>query len=239
MHLIYVLILSHLAAIQPLSETPVAAAEHAAWDALLQKHVSAAGAVDYAGFKADKPALEAYLQTLADNMPQADWPRERKMAYWMNAYNAFTIKLIADNYPLSSIMKLDGGKTWDVRRIVLGGKKYSLNQIENDILRPQFKDARIHFAINCAARSCPPLLHRAFEAEGLGALLDARARAFVNDPKHNDIRASKATVSKIFEWYAADFGELRKFLNQFSNTKIKPGAAIAFKEYDWRLNENF
>ncbi|MFN4255057.1 MAG: DUF547 domain-containing protein [Saprospiraceae bacterium] len=234
---LYALLFAQFAATQPTEISAVPKPEHTAWNLLLQKHVSATGAVNYKGFQADKAALDAYLKTLAENTPQDDWTREREMAYWLNAYNAFTVKLIADHYPLGSIQKLDGGKTWDVQRIMLGGKKYSLNQIENDILRPRFKDARIHFAINCAAKSCPPLLNRAFEEEGLNTLLDERTKAFISDPKFNQISASKASVSKIFEWYAADFGDLRKYLNQFSKAQLKANAVIKFKDYDWSLNE--
>ncbi|MBK8705831.1 MAG: DUF547 domain-containing protein [Saprospiraceae bacterium] len=102
------------------------------------------------------------------------------MAFWINVYNVFTIKLIADNYPLKSIMNLDGGKTWDVERIKIGGELYSLNQIENEIIRPQFKDPRIHFALNCAAKSCPPLYDKAYLPSQLDQQLDERTRSFVN-----------------------------------------------------------
>lgn len=210
---------------------------HKAWDQLLRKHVDAAGKVNYKGFKADKAALDAYLKTLADNLPADSWSRTEKMAYWINAYNAFTIALITDNYPLKSILDLDGGKTWDVKRIELGGKKYSLNQIENEILRPVFNDARIHFALNCAARSCPPLLNRAYTADNLERTLEQRTRRFVNDRSYNSVAAGKATVSKIFEWYAADFGDLRVYLNRYADVQLDKGAAIGFAEYDWGLNE--
>jgi len=212
--------------------------DHVAWDTLLQRYVSGNGKVNYAGLKAaDKPALEAYCKSLADNPVEDSWSREEKMAYWINAYNAFTIKLIVDNYPTKSILNFDGGKTWDVKRIQLGGKKYSLNQIENDILRPQFKDARIHFAINCAAKSCPPLHNRAYTADNLETTLETRTRAFINDPKFNVLSASKAQVSKIFEWYGADFGDLKKYLNQYASTPLKGTAAVTFQEYNWDLNE--
>ena len=209
---------------------------HAAWDKLLRKHVGADGRVNYKGFKTDKAALDAYLKSLADNLPADSWGRAEKMAYWINAYNAFTIDLVTDHYPLKSIMDLDGGKTWDLKRIELGGKKYSLNQIENDILRPVFKDSRIHFALNCAARSCPPLMNRAFSADNLETMLEQRTRRFVNNPKYNSIAAGKATVSRIFEWYAADFGDLRAFLYRYTKVKLEAGA-IGFAEYDWNLNE--
>jgi Protein of unknown function, DUF547 len=209
---------------------------HALWDSLLQKHVDSLGAVDYKGFVADKEALNAYCTWLGENTVQSAWTREEKMTYWINAYNAFTIKLIADNYPTKSILNFDGGKTWDVRRIKLGGQKYSLNQIENDILRPEFKDARIHFAINCAAKSCPPLYNRAYTAESLDSILEIRTKAFINDPKYNTLSAQKAAVSKIFEWYAVDFGKLRDYLNRYSAIQLNEGANIRFQEYDWNLN---
>ena len=210
---------------------------HQPLDSLLQAYVSNAGKVDYKGLKKDKTRLDAYCQMLSANPVQENLPREEKMAYWINAYNAFTLKLIVDNYPTKSILNFDAGKTWDVRRIKLGDKKYSLNNIENDIIRPQFKDPRIHFALNCAAKSCPPLWNRAYTAENLEASLETRARAFLNNPKFNTITASRAQVSKIFDWYGVDFGDLKKFLNQYSETKLKSTAIVVFNEYDWDLNE--
>lgn len=210
---------------------------HDAWNKLLGRHVNDSGKVDYKGFKKDKPALNVYLQALAANPPADAWSRADKMAYWINAYNAFTIDLILDNYPVSSILNLDGGKTWDVKRIALGGKKYSLNQIENEILRPQFKDPRIHFALNCAARSCPPLYNKAFTAKNLERALEQRTRQFINDANRNTLTAEKALVSKIFEWYATDFGDLKSFLNQYAAVKLNDNATITFREYNWDLNE--
>ena len=214
-----------------------ASPNHHLLDSLLQKHVSDAGKVNYKGLKADKAILDAYCQQLSDHPVLETWTREEKMAYWINAYNAFTIKLIVDNYPTKSILNFDGGKTWDVRRIKLSDKKYSLNNVENDILRPQFKDPRIHFAINCAAKSCPPLWNHAFTAENLEATLESRTRAFINDTKYNTLTGSRAQVSKIFDWYSVDFGDLKKFLNQFSSTKLKSTAVVVFNEYNWDLNE--
>ena len=210
---------------------------HQSLDSLLQAYISDAGKVDYKGLKKDKTRLDAYCQMLTANPVQENLPREEKMAYWINAYNAFTLKLIVDNYPTKSILNFDGGKTWDVRRIKIGDKKYSLNNIENDILRPQFKDPRIHFALNCAAKSCPPIWNHVYTAENLEASLETRARAFLNNPKFNTITASRAQVSKIFDWYGVDFGDLKKFLNQYSETKLKSTAIVNFNEYDWDLNE--
>jgi hypothetical protein len=210
---------------------------HDAWDQLLQQHVSAAGKVDYKSFKKDKAKLEAYLETLKNNPPKGYWSRADKMAFWINAYNAFTIKLIVENYPVSSITKLHGGKPWEVKWIKIGDKTYTLNNIENDILRPQFKDARVHFALNCAAKSCPPLLNRAWTGANLEANLEKQAKAFINNPLFNKIGAKEVQVSKIFEWYAADFGSLVQFLNKYSTKKIASGARVKYLDYDWGLNE--
>jgi len=210
---------------------------HLAFDQLLQKHVSEAGRVNYKGLKADKATLDTYCQLLSENPVQDSWTRAEKMAYWINAYNAFTLKLIVDNYPTKSILNFDGGKTWDVRRIKIGDKKYSLNNLENDILRPNFKDPRIHFALNCAAKSCPPLWNHAYTAKNLESTLAARTRTFINDPQYNRITANKAQVSRIFEWYAVDFGDLKKFLNQYSKTTLKSSATVEYEPYNWDLNE--
>lgn len=210
---------------------------HDQWDALLKKYVSDSGKVNYKGFKADKDKLQAYLDLLAANPINKQWSRNDKMAYWINAYNAFTVKLIVDNYPIASIMKIHNGKAWDKKWIKLGSETYSLNQIENDILRPQYKDARIHFAVNCAAKSCPPLLNRAWTAANLEANFEKQAKAFINNSSFNSISEKKVQVSRIFEWYAGDFGDLIAYLNKYSNVKIKSNARISYREYNWDLNE--
>ena len=210
---------------------------HETWNALLQKYVSASGKVNYKGFKADKSKLQAYLDLLAANPVQKGWPRNKKMVYWINAYNAFTIKLIVDNYPTASITKINSGKPWDKKWIKLGGKTYSLNQIENDILRPQFKDARIHFAVNCAAKSCPPILNHAWTADNLNKYLAKQAKKFINDSNYNSVSAKKVKISKIFEWYAGDFGDIITYLNKYANVKINANAKIEYMEYNWDLNK--
>jgi hypothetical protein len=227
---------------QPVTEQRAAVAVaptsiHDALDSLLLRHVSDLGVVNYKGLKKDREALEAYLQVLSDNVPQETDSREAQMAYWINAYNAFTLHLIVKNYPVTSITKFDDGKTWDVKRITLANKKYSLNKIENEILRPKFKDARIHFAVNCAAKSCPPLHNRAYTADNLEQLLDERTRAFVNNPKYNTLGKQSVKISKIFEWYAADFGNIQTFLNKYSDKKVNAKATVTYDEYNWDLNE--
>ena len=202
---------------------------------LLSQYVSTTGKVNYKGLKTEKIALAAYIKTLQNNVPPSTASKATRMAYWANAYNALTIKLIVDNYPLSKITELDGGKPWDVKRYTFDGKKISLNDIENTILRPM-GDARIHFAINCAAKSCPPLLNQVFTAENLDNLLDERTRQFINSSA-NKLQSSEITVSKIFDWYGKDFGNVAEFVAKYAKTKVSKSAKVGFGEYNWGLNE--
>ena len=217
--------------------TMEAAPDHQPWNALLQQFVTDAGDVDYAGFKQSESALDAYLAELRKGTPTNDWSREEAMAYWINAYNAFTVKRILNDYPVNSIQDLDGGDPWKVKWIELGGETYSLNNIEHDILRPKYKDARIHFAVNCAAASCPPLPNEAFTADKLDRMLQNNTRAFIRNPDYNRIAGGGVKVSKIFDWYGEDFGDLRTYLNEYLATPIAEGTDIGYADYDWSLNK--
>jgi hypothetical protein len=219
------------------TENDQTSVSHAIWNQLLQKYVGTDGKVNYRGLKKDVSKLDAYLAILEKNHPADNWKKEEKMAFWINAYNAFTVKLIVDNYPVSRIMNLDGGKTWDIKRIKTGGKSYSLNNIEHDILRAQFKDARIHFALNCAAKSCPPLFNQAFTADNLEASLQRLTANFINNKKFNNITTQGIWISKIFDWYANDFGNLIEYLNRYSTVKIDRNTKVSYLNYDWNLNE--
>ncbi|WP_420460464.1 DUF547 domain-containing protein [Neolewinella sp.] len=210
------------------------APDHTAWDELLRKHVSAAGRVDYVGFQRDAAALDTYLTTLAEETPGEDWSRDESLAYWINTYNAYTIKLILDNWPLESIRDIN--EPWDKKWIALAGKTYSLNQIEHEIIRPTYREPRIHFALVCAARSCPPLPNQAFTAQNLNELLDQRARGFINDEALNVTQEEVVRVSPIFDWYGQDFGEVREYLNKYLTTDIPDGKEINYLDYDWSLN---
>lgn len=210
---------------------------HQIFNSLLRKYVNSSGSVNYSGLKQDKNTLKKYLNELSKNTPDHSWSKNASLAYWINAYNAFTLKLIVDNYPLKSITDLNNGKPWDVKWITLGNKKYSLNTIEHDIIRPAYNDARIHFALNCAAISCPPLLNQAFTANNIDQLLDVRTKSFINSSA-NDLSTSKIKVSKIFDWYKKDFGDVAAFINKYSKTKINGNAIVSFKEYNWNLNSS-
>jgi hypothetical protein len=220
---------------------------HNIWDGLLHKHVRADGMVDYKGFIQDSNTLHQYLRLLETAHPnEKNWSRNEQMAYWINAYNAYTIDLIVRNYPVKSIKDIKNGlafvnSVWDIKFIKIQGYTYDLNNIEHNILRPVFKDARIHAAINCASFSCPKLLPEAYTADKLESQLDKSMRSFINDPKRNQITAGKADISEIFKWFKGDFerdaGSLREFLNRYAEVKLSKETDISHLDYDWRLNE--
>lgn len=210
---------------------------HSIWDGLLKEYVSQNGNVNYKGLKKSEAKLDEYLSKLSTNAPKNNWSKTEKLAYWINAYNAFTIKRILKAYPLNSITKLDNGKTWDVKWIKIENNTYSLNDIENTILRTEFKEPRIHFAINCAAKSCPPLYNRAWTAANMESDLELRTRSFIQNPVYNSVEANKAGLSKLFDWYKTDFGDLISFINKYSKLKLTTKATISYKEYNWSLNE--
>lgn len=211
--------------------------DHAIFDELLGKYVDPEGRVRYSDLKSSEAQLDRYLNALVAHPPSKGDSRSARMAYWINAYNAYTIKVILKNYPVSSIMDLEDGNIWDVRWIEIEDRTLSLNDIEHEILRAEFGDARIHFAVNCAAASCPPLWNRAFTATNLEEALTDRTSAFINDDKYNQIFPDRARLSRIFDWYRSDFGDLTDYINEYSMTQLDPNAEIAFNEYDWSLNE--
>jgi len=209
--------------------------DHAVFHKLLSSNVSNNGAVNYKSIKGS-PALDSYLKML-EATDVSKLSQSQQLAFWINAYNAFTIKKVVSNYPLISITDLDGGKPWDKKWINLNGKTLSLNDIENVIIRPQFKEPRIHFAVNCAAKSCPPLLNQAYSAGNLNTHMENLAKQFINNPKYNKIANDKVVISKIFEWYKEDFGNIISYLNKYSDTKISDNATVEYMDYDWSLND--
>ena len=221
------------------------APSHQQWDKLLKKHVNISGMASYKGFQKDKAELDGYLKTLSDNGPQTSWSANEQKAYWINAYNAFTVALILKHYPVKSIKDI-GGKIykvntpWDIKFITIGGKKYDLNNIEHGILRKKFDDPRIHFALVCASISCPRLRNEAYTAAQLNTQLEDDGRNFLNDKSKNKISAQKAELSKYFSWYKGDFtknGSLADFINKYSVTKINTNTKIGSLDYNWNLNE--
>jgi len=177
--------------------------DHAPFNVMLGKFVSRGGVVNYSQLKASSRALNSYCAALSENPPKDSWSKNEKLAYWLNAYNAFTLKLITDNFPIASITDLNGGKPWDQKWIKIGSETLSLNGIENDIIRPRFNDARIHFGLNCAAKSCPPLANYAFTADNVNSKLNALTKSFINSSA-NQLSAGEASISKIFDWYKVE-----------------------------------
>jgi hypothetical protein len=219
---------------------------HAAWDSLLRRYVCNDGMVDYQGFIRDSQQLNRYLGQLAHSHPSVDtWSRSEQMAYWINAYNAFTIKLIVDHYPVASIKDIQRGlpfvnSVWDIAFINIAGRQYDLNQIEHNILRPLFKDARIHAAINCASVSCPRLRAEAYTADKLDKQLDEAMRAFLLDEIRNQPGGTEARLSPIFSWFSGDFardrGSVRAYVNYYLPQPLPASAHIRYLPYDWQLN---
>ncbi|MEO7961705.1 MAG: DUF547 domain-containing protein [Ginsengibacter sp.] len=221
---------------------------HEAWTKLLKKYVTPNGLVNYKGFIKDIKELDAYLATLTNNPPDGSkWSKNEELAYWFNAYNAFTVKLITMHYPVSGIKKIGPdlqvifvNTPWDKNFFKIGNAKFSLNDIEHKTLRKKFDEPRMHFALNCASISCPKLRNEAYEASKLESQLDDQARAFLSDKSKNIITPGKIQVSKIFSWYGKDFtksGGKIDFLNKYAPVKINRNADIDYLDYNWDLNE--
>lgn len=227
--------------------------EHASWTGLLRRYVSG-DFVDYAALKRGRPELDAYLRSL-EAVGRSDleaWPRSDQLAFWINAYNAYTVKLVLDHYPLRSIRSIGflPGSAFKRKFVPLdrvAGGKLSLDDIEHRILRERFQDPRIHFAIVCASRSCPVLRDEAYRGRDLDAQLDEAARSFLRDPARNryDPASRTLSLSSIFKWFRGDFetaaGTLPAFVARYADEPIaealrRGNVRIEFLDYDWSLN---
>ena len=214
---------------------------HAAFNQLLQKHVSASGMVNYVGFNKDKAKLQDYIKSLT-SVNTSSLSQNEQLAFWINAYNALTIDQILRNYPLKSIQNIAGGKVWDQNLpYQFGGKTITLNTIEKKtLLGSNLFDARVHFAVNCAAVSCPTLINKAYTADNVQALLTQNTKAALANPAFNKITTAKASISSLFNWYKADFekaeGSVVNFINKYSTTKINSNTKIDYLDYNWNLN---
>jgi len=220
---------------------------HEGWDTLLQKNVTEAGKVNYKGFISDSISFNKYLTLLSNHHPdEKSWSKDERLAYWINAYNAFTVKLIIDHYPVESIKDIKSGipfinDVWEIEFFSIEGNVYNLNDLEHGITRKRFDDPRIHAAFNCASFSCPRLRNEAYTAKRLEEQLDDQMRYFINNPTKNKLSAEKPQLSKIFKWYGGDFKKtgmtVREFVNQYAEIKIEKGAKINHLDYLWTLNE--
>ena len=219
---------------------------HKQWDELVKKHVTKSGTVNYEGFINDKEHMNAYLTLLSNNPPKSSWTKDETLAYWINAYNAFTVRLIVKHFPVNSIKDLGGpiykvNTSWDIKFIKIGGEELNLNNIEHQKIRGQFNDPRIHFAMNCASVSCPRLRNEAYTSNKLESQLTDQAKYFLQYKIKNDLSdPQNPQVSKLFSWYSEDFKVEGKtvidFINKYSISKIPQGASLEYLDYNWNLN---
>ncbi len=232
--------------------------QHLLFTQILNDYVHS-GLVDYTKLKDDK-RLDKYLEQLENTNPDNLLTDEDKLAFWINAYNAFTLKFLIEEYPVESINDLHWGglylgsllgtTVWDDEKIIINGTKLSLNNIEHDIARKKFNEERVHFTMVCASYSCPPLLDEAYEGFKLSEQLNEQARLFFNDETKNnfDLKKRTAYLSKILDWYSSDFGNddqnillyVSKFLDSEIADDIRRNSSqweIEHLSYNWDLNE--
>tara|TARA_R110002073_G_scaffold89852_6_gene212509 strand:- start:27202 stop:27909 length:708 start_codon:yes stop_codon:yes gene_type:complete len=216
-------------------------AQTSSFNDLLQANVDEQGNVDYKSLKANETTLDNYLNSLDKTTPSKEWSANKEKAFWINAYNAYTIKIILTNYPLKSItnIKNDGKTAWKTPFAKVGGKTYTLDHIEHEILRKKFKDPRIHVGVNCASGSCPKLGNMAFTKENVDSELERLMKEFINDSTRNKIGKKKVEISEIFNWFKGDFtneGSVIDYINKYSTIEVNKKAKIKYLPYDWSLN---
>ncbi|MBI1262028.1 MAG: DUF547 domain-containing protein [Rhizobiales bacterium] len=233
------------------------AVDHSPWGHLLARYRRPATAdsparVDYATFHAhpaDRALLKSYIaHCAAQNIDSLETAAQ--FALWVNLYNALTIRLVLAHYPVTSIREIEGPPVkgvpgpWEIPLIRIGERELSLNDIEHRILRAQFRDPRVHFALNCASGSCPVIPPEPLTAEKLDAMLDEAARAFINSPDGLTFEDGTLTASRIFDWYRNDFGDSDAARREILKTYAEPALAraldetvsMSFRDYDWSLN---
>ena len=220
--------------------------DQAIWTELLKKYVKPGG-VDYAGFKSEEEKLDQNLKML-EHADLKTLSRDEQFAYYINAYNAWTIKLILSTYPgIKSIKDLGTfwKSPWEKKFVRINGELLSLDDVEHHILRPRFKDPRVHFAINCSAVSCPPLRSEPYMGSSLDQQLDQATRSFINDPNSYRLEGYAFYVSRIFKWFAEDFNnDVLGFYMKYARKDLKKKLAekkdviqIKYLNYDWSLND--
>lgn len=243
----------------PKKEKAMIESPHAAWTSILQKYVSAPDAVglthfNYGGLKAsaaDTGKLQGYIKSLGATNPDA-LSRDEAIAYYANLYNALTIDLIVQNYPLNSIRKAktyNGSKVggllgpWKKVKTSINGQTVSLDDVEHQILRVKYPSPYVHYMVNCASVGCPNLLDRAWEADSYEALRKEAAAAYINSPRGVVITPKGLKVSSIFKWFKDDFGGkdgVLKHIRQYADTDlaaaIDGGAKVVDYDYDWSVN---
>lgn len=223
---------------------------HQSLDNLLKRHV-AQGLVDYGALKADRAALDAYLDTAGKVTEEEfkQWDESTRLAFLINLYNAATLQLIIDNYPVDSIKSIGSllRSPWSLEVVTLHGKKISLDTLEHGIIRKQYPEPRIHFAVVCAAVGCPPLRAEAYVGDRLDTQLAEQTRSFLSDPEKNRVDSAAKTLhlSPIFKWYRQDFEVGGTTLNDYVapwyaeqvNRAQLANYTVKFTDYDWALND--
>ena len=220
--------------------------DHSIYAILLEKYVKQ-GQVDYRGFKSEEAKLDQYLKVL-EKTDSDNLSGNEQFAFYINAYNAWTIKLILSGYPGVKSIKDFGNilkSPWKKKICRIDGDVITLDDIEHKILRPRFKDPRVHFAINCAALSCPPLISEPYRGDTLDRQLDHSARIFINNPQRNYLEDNTLYISKIFKWFSEDFNnDVIGFLMKYAKEDLKKELEvkrskikIKYLNYDWSLNE--
>jgi len=218
--------------------------DHTIYADLLKQHVKD-GIVDYRGFKDKEKVLDQYLK-LMEGIDTKRLARNEQFAFYVNAYNAWTIKLILTTYPgIKSIKELGSifKSPWGKKICRIDGGLLTLDDIEHNILRPRFRDSRIHFAVNCASKSCPPLRSKPYAGEKLDQQLDEMTESFINDPEYNYLKDNTLYVSSIFKWYAEDFNNVVDFFLKYAKgdfknrlDAVRGKVKIKYLKYDWSLN---
>ena len=227
--------------------------DHSAWDKLLSQNVvlqdGKPNAFRYEKFSdAHYSILDDYIEFL-ENLTISSHNRDEQLAYWINLYNAVTVDQILSSYPLKSIRDLSSGffkpGPWATKLLTIEGQEVSLDDIEHRILRPIWKDPRLHYAVNCASLGCPDLARRAFTAENASQLMDENAIAFINHPRGVKINGDRLQISSIYDWFSEDFGNndqeiidhLRGFANPSLSEKLGKFTTFSTQRYDWSLND--
>ena len=209
---------------------------HQDWDKMLQEHV-VGDLVDYRGFNTSEDRLDKYIVKL-DHISRSEkfseLSEKESLAFYINLYNAYTIRLILDYPKIKSIREIKS--PWDKKIVIVGGKKISLNDVEHNIIRKEYNEPRIHFALVCASIGCPALKPYAFVAEKLEKQLATATRDFLADETKNRFSKEKSYISKIFKWYYTDFKDLPKFLKIYAPKSYSTDAMMKFQDYDWDLN---
>ena len=216
---------------------------HGEYGDLLERYVRDGG-VDYACWINEEGSVEAlddYIEALTVLDP-TDWPTDDGLAYWINLYNAVTVQLILKNYPIDSIKDIGGlfkKSPWKRELVTVGARTLTLNDIENEIIRPTFREPRIHFALNCASVGCPTLQPKPYLPESMDSDLDSASTAAMNGEQWVSVHGNEVKLSKIFNWYKDDFAAtgVLGFINRYRiGNEINSEARISYLDYDWSLN---